>query len=293
MIKKISVLALFALYFICFVSADLYTNVNEINIDESIIITIESNEYDADIYFYRVGSNDYYHVLDLQCDLICTESQSFNYLIREDIFSSGDYVLKIFSHEDNEWYSTNLKITPKEIEEIDPVVEEETIPEIVEPIVEEETIPEIVEIIMEDEFIPGSEELADNEEVFIMTSPSTKISCNSKDQGCFFNSNCCEGLDCSWFTCSDCNHEDDGCLTNGNCCEGVGGCHMFECGLREEGESCLSNDACLGDLRCNWASCKSPRLSGEACSFNNQCGSNNCAWKSTGWWVWQGRYQCH
>ncbi len=90
----------------------------------------------------------------------------------------------------------------------------------------------------------------------------------------------------------DCNLKDKFCVVNDNCCNQEDGCHLFTCGLKDAGEGCFTNDDCSGNLRCNWYKCLDGKSSGSSCFSNNQCSSNNCRWVSTGWWFWQGGFEC-
>ena len=121
---------------------------------------------------------------------------------------------------------------------------------------------------------------------------------------CLLNSNCCNGLECSWFTCEDCKGLGDSCLTNGDCCgenqcslfkckdckakdEGClvnsnccGGeeCKMFSCGCQSLGKGCLIGSDCCGNMRCGLFQCENCKEKGGFCVLSSACCSGRCSW---------------
>ena len=121
---------------------------------------------------------------------------------------------------------------------------------------------------------------------------------------CIVNSNCCKGLECSWFTCQDCKNLGDSCLVNGDCCGDIR-CSWFKCGnCQEKGDSCLvSSDCCNGEkckmfscghqsagagclvssdcsegLQCDLFQCKDCKEKSKFCILGSSCCSGKCSW---------------
>jgi PKD repeat protein len=77
--------------------------------------------------------------------------------------------------------------------------------------------------------------------------------CASFKDYCFFNKNCCDGSQCSFFQCKDCKANEESCFSNGDCCDGSQ-CDFFKCkDCKANEDSCLSDgDCCSGKCKWNW-----------------------------------------